>query len=137
MSLVESCWAEIICNKSPNIIVGCIYKHPSGNISDFTLELENIIKKLNENKYDVYIMGDINIDFMKYCSHSKTEDYLDMLYSYNFIPLITKPTRITDHTSTLIDHIYTNAPIQNMLSEIALAELSDHLLVERMNKYTI
>ena len=64
MSLVESCCAEIICNKTPNIIVGCIYKHPSANISDFTLELENIIKKLNENKY-VYIMGDINIDLMK------------------------------------------------------------------------
>ncbi len=27
-----------------------------------------------------------------------------------FMSLITKPTCITDHTATLIDHIYTNVP---------------------------
>ena len=52
-----------------------------------------------------------------------------MLYSNNFLPLITKPTRLTDHSSTLIDHIYTNAPIQNTTSGIALADISDHLPV--------
>jgi hypothetical protein len=29
-----------------------------------------------------------------------------MLYSNNITPVITKPTRLTDHTKTLIDHIY-------------------------------
>ena len=44
MPLVESCWCEIISGKNkPNIIVGCIYKHPTANLSDFTLELEAII----------------------------------------------------------------------------------------------
>ena len=32
-----------------------------------------------------------------------------MLLDQGFMPLITKTTRLTDHTSTLIDHIYTNA----------------------------
>jgi hypothetical protein len=36
-----------------------------------------------------------------------TEKYLDMLYTNNFLPIITKPTRITDHTKTLIDHTHT------------------------------
>ena len=52
-----------------------------------------------------------------------------MLYSHNLVPLVTKPTRITDHTSTLIDHIYTNAPIYNTISGIALVDLTDHLPV--------
>ena len=34
-----------------------------------------------------------------------------MLYSNNFLLLITKSARLTDHSSTLIDDIYTNAPI--------------------------
>jgi hypothetical protein len=130
MPLVESCWCEIICGKNkPNIIVGCIYKHPTANLSDFTLELEGIIKNISEKNHHIYIIGDINIDFLKYNDHPKTKEYLDMLYSNNLVPLITKPTRITNHTATLIDHIYTNAPIHDTVSGIALVDLSDHLPV--------
>ena len=32
-----------------------------------------------------------------------------MVYSNNLLPLITKPTGLAHHTSTLIDHIYTNS----------------------------
>ena len=59
--------------------------------------------------------------------HADTEEYLDMLYLDHFIPTITKPTRITDHSSTLIDHIYTNASTQNIVFGIALVDISDHL----------
>ncbi len=82
-----------------------------------------------KKKQTIYILSDINIDFLKYGNHSNTEDYLDMLFSYNLLPLITKPTRITDYTSTLIDHIYTNAPIHNTVSGICLVDISDHLPV--------
>ena len=42
MPLVESCWAEIIVNNDkPNIIIGCIYRHPSANMPGFTQELKN------------------------------------------------------------------------------------------------
>ena len=130
MPLVESCWAEIIANDNkPNIIIGCIYRHPSANMPGFTQELKNIIKSLSKRKQHVYIIGDVNINFLKYNEHANTEDYLNMLYSNNFLPLITKPTRLTDDSSTLIDHIYTNAPIQNTTSGIALADISDHLPV--------
>ena len=43
--------------------------------------------------------------------------------------IITKPTRITDHTATLIDHIYTNTPEKLITSGICLADISDHLPV--------
>jgi hypothetical protein len=52
-----------------------------------------------------------------------------MLYTNNFLPTITKPTRLTDHSKTFIDHIYTNAPIDNITSGIGLFDLSDHLPV--------
>jgi hypothetical protein len=95
--------------KTSQIIVGC--KRPPANLSDFTLELEGIIKNVSEKNQHIYIIGDINIDFLKYNDHPKTEEYLDMLYSNNLVPLITKPTRITNNTATLMYHIYTNAPI--------------------------
>ena len=52
-----------------------------------------------------------------------------MLYAYNFLPIITKPTRLTDYTKTLIDHIYTNACSDEISSGILLFDISDHLTV--------
>ena len=112
-----------------NIIVGCIYKHPKANIEKFTEQLEELLGQLNQGKYDIYLLGDFNIDFLKYDQHQSTEKYLDMLYSYNIIPIITKPTRITNHTKTLIDHIYTNTSILHITAGIGLLDISDHLPV--------
>ena len=70
----------------------------------------------------------MNIDFLKVLgTHSKTEDYLDVLYSSNLLQVITKPTRITSHTATLIDYIYTNACTDQIIPSIVTTELSDHL----------
>ena len=112
-----------------NIIVGCIYKHPKANIEKFTEQLEELLGQLNQGKYDIYLLGDFNIDFLKYDQHQSTEKYLDMLYSYNIIPIITKPTRITNHTKTLIDHIYTNTSILHITAGIGLLDITDHLPV--------
>ena len=131
MNDVESTWIEIDQNNSnKHMIIGCIYKHPNADISQFTVKMENILKMLNQRKYEVYLMGDINIDFLNYTAHAPTEEYLDMLYSNDFLPLITKPTRITNHTKTLIDHIYTNAiNVFNATPGIATIDISDHLPV--------
>ena len=54
-----------------------------------------------------------------------------MLYlgdSNNLLPLITKPTKLTHHTSTLFDHIYTNSNT-SVDACIALVDVSDHLPV--------
>ena len=76
-------------------------------MEEFTLKFDEFLKKLNPNKYDMYIMGDVNIDLLKCHSHQQTERYLDMIYSFDILPVITKPTSSTT-TATLIDHIYTN-----------------------------
>lgn len=66
---------------------------------------------------------------MNYNIDNKTSDYLDMLFNIGVMPLITKSTRITDHTSTLIDHIYTNVPHKILKTGICLADITDHLPV--------
>ena len=101
-----------------------------GNIDSFTTKLEELFEQNNlHNRYDVYIVGDINIDFFKFISHLPTEKYLNMSYAFNFLPIITKPTRLTDYTKTLIDHIYTNAYSDQISSGILLYDISDHLPV--------
>ena len=90
------------------------------------MKLDELMKGLNLNKYDAYILGDMNIDLLKHHMHQQTGQYLDMLYSYDLLPVITKPTRITSQTATLIDHIYTNTT-NSLVSGIVTVDISDHL----------
>ncbi len=71
----------------------------------------------------------MNIDFLKYCSDNKTSDYLDMLLNQDYLPIVTKATRITDHTSTIIDHIYTNSPQNVAESGICLVHCKKSLSI--------
>ena len=47
------------------------------------------------------------------------------MYSHAFTPLITKPTRVTSNTATLIDNILTNCS-RNSLNGIIILDISDH-----------
>ena len=66
-------------------------------------------------------MGDVNIE-----THLKTSDYLDNLFKNGFLPTITKPTRITSTSATLIDHIYRNNMTTAGKSRIIRTDLADH-----------
>ena len=91
-------------------------------------KLDVTMKLFNPNKYQLYILGDMNIDLFKSDSHSPTEAYLDMLYSNNLLLIITTPTRLTYHSATLIDHIYTNST-SKIVSAIIIVDISYHLPV--------
>ena len=67
--------------------------------------LQNTLAKANKESY---IMGDMNINLLKFSHLSKTNEYLENNCSQVNIPLITKPTRVTNHSAILIDHIYAN-----------------------------
>ena len=89
--------------------------------------LKKQLEQLNTKGHEVLVVGDLNENLLKYNEDKQTSEYLDMLVTLGFMPIITKPTRITDHTATLIDHIYTNTPEKLMKSGLCLADISDHL----------
>ena len=65
-----------------------------------------------------------------------------MFCSSGCLPLIKHPTRITPISSTLIDHIYTNATTQSITSNVILNDFSDHfpisVLIQNLkNKSTL
>ena len=126
----ENLWVNLNKNKRDTII-GMIYRHPSGDIADFNDQLEKTIQeilKLNADR--CIIIGDINIDLMKYNQPGKTriKDYLDMMLSHGYLPRITLPSRITDHSATLIDHIFVRErnPADKSHSGNIFTDISDH-----------
>ena len=50
----------------------------------------------------------LNIDLLQYESHTSTNDFLNTMISNSFLPYILQPTRVTDHSSTVIDNIFSN-----------------------------
>ena len=40
--------------------------------------LNDIIKTIKPNRHEIYIFGDMNINFLKFNEHTQTEDFLDM-----------------------------------------------------------
>ena len=86
-----------------------------------------IIDKIHcEQKYCV-LLGDFNLDLLKFESHLSTENFLNTLGSYCFQPQILQPTRITDHSATLIDNIFFNSLEHFSINGNLCYDLSDHL----------
>ena len=53
-------------------------------------------------------MGDYNINLLNSDTHNPTRSFLDTMYSNMLYPLITRPTRLTANSATLIENIFTN-----------------------------
>jgi exonuclease III len=128
--VIETLFVEITCpltNKP--IIVGSIYRPNSPPLANLNVFLENLYK-INEQigieKKQCYLMGDFNIDLLKINSHNPTKEFLDNMTTYGFVPLISKPTRITDHSATLIDNIFSNSNIDTIESGILVTDVADH-----------
>ena len=64
---------------------------------------------------------------MNYNEHNQTNKFLDSLASNSFIPLILQPTRITGHSNTLIEHLFSNVIDADAISGNLTATISDHL----------
>ena len=56
-------------------------------------------------------MGDFNLNLLNYEDHLPTDQFVNTFYSYDFRPLITKPTRINPQAASLIDNILTNSDL--------------------------
>ena len=96
---------------------------------EFVTELEKLIRKINLEKNKHIIIGlDHNMDLLKSSIHRQTNDFTEMLLDNGMIPTITKPTRISKTTATLIDNILISEDLQEKFSSgILIDNSSDHL----------
>ena len=117
-----------------DIIVGVIYRKPNTDVKSFVHEVSNLLSLLQQTNKVVYIMGDNTINLLNVHTHIPTDDFIDMMYSYLFFPLITKPTRVTGNTATLIDAIFCNdVDCLDMMNGIFYNDISDHFPIFSIN----
>ena len=121
---------EVTLATGKKVLVSCVYRAPNINVdilSDFFLE----ILRNNRNK-TIYLCGDFNIDLLQSDKNNSISNFIDHLYSMGLHPLITRPTRITCQSKTLIDNIFTSDVKSNIQSGLLINDTSDHLPIFQM-----
>jgi hypothetical protein len=121
---------KTIFNGDKNIIVAVIYRAPNRDMKSFNKSFNDVLNKIkNENK-SCYLLGDYNINLFNSDSHTQTSNF-----SHNFLPVITKPTRITRYSASLLDNILTHDIINSSITHgIFLTDISDHFPIFAINK---
>ena len=124
---LESIFIEVINPQGKNIIVGCVYRHPCMDLSLFNdTYLRDLLDKLICENKTIIIMGDFNADILKYDSDRAIAEFVDLMYSNFLLPYICAPTRITSHSRTLIDNIFSNNIEEGNISGNIITTISDH-----------
>ena len=88
--------------------------------------LNPLLDILAKEQKTIFLLGDFNVDLLKYEQYKATNGFSDSLSSNMFLPHIVQPTRITSHPKTLI-YIFSNYNSQAIVSGNLTATISDHL----------
>ena len=130
--IFESVFIKVYLKSGKYKIISSIYRPPGANLHSFLDKLENIFMKLRSleqySKADEMIfMGDFNIDLQKCDTHGLTNDFLSLMLTNSFLPVITLPTHNSEKNCSLIDNIFTTKRSDVFEGGIILEYLSDHL----------
>ena len=100
-----------IQNKNDIIKCGTIYQSPlndsESNIK-FKSHLDECLKNIKSCQ-KCFIFGDFNYDLAKTVKNSHVSDFTEIMLNHCFYSLINKPTRISQVSATVLDHIWTNS----------------------------
>ena len=120
---IENIFVDILLPKTKPILVGIVYRPPDQ--SGFIESLNEAISDTHSfDNQEVYIMGDLNIDLKGKPPLAKS--YKEFCSLHGLTQIIDSPTRITEETSTLIDHIMTNSKEKIKQFGVLDVSLSDH-----------
>lgn len=119
---IECVWLEIFPNKTKSFLVGVLYRHPNATIQ-WNEHFEELIEKVLETQKEIYLLGDFNRDLL---NEQTRKAWLEFMEPYGLFQKVQVVTRKSNHSQTLIDHIYCN--VESNVNSINVPEigLSDH-----------
>ena len=124
---VEHCIVELKLKKEKMLICSG-YRAPGQNPVRFVQEYEELVSNMNNTGLPVIIGLDHNLDLLKHKTHNPTWQFVEKNLDLNMVPCITKPTRKTKSSVTLIDNIFVPLNlVPNVSSYIVIEDMSEHL----------
>ena len=134
---VEDIWIELkigvgnheksSSKDTDKFVIGTIYRHPiTSNYDQFCDNLCASLEILNREKTKYNLLGDFNIDILKYNLVTSVSNFINSLNSLGCAFHVDKPTRVTAKSFSCIDHVYSNLEPDKLENQILLSDVSDH-----------
>ena len=124
------------------ISIGIFYRPP--NTNNFLESFMNDLKQIDFKKSEAYFLGDFNINLLlndklvlkenqsvtfRNFNSSFVSKYKELYQTFSLKVIIQEPTRVTSTTSSLLDHILTNADWKISQKGVIDVGLSDRQLI--------
>ena len=122
---LECLTVEISNPRSKPFLVSTWYRPPQSP-PDLFSTFERIIDKIDAENLELYLMGDLNCNLLSDVVSNNSSHLLNIIDMFGLSQLITEPTRVTQHSSTLIDLCLTNCPDKISKSGVINIGISDH-----------
>lgn len=111
------------------ILVSIVYIPPKATLNSAIECLDKLADTLTALKLEWIIMGDFNVKLAN-SNDSQPTAKLRRFASRNYLyQLINKPTRVTQETCSILDHIYTNINPEYTTAYVIKYGLSDHDMI--------
>jgi hypothetical protein len=101
-----------------------LYRSPTGDLKIFMENLTTALEIISHQKHRILVGGDFNLNFLERGPNQQA--LTDIFSSFNLHMLINKPTRITHHSRTCIDNIFSNIDKDQVTTTITDSGISDH-----------
>ena len=127
--MVNESFAETVAikislpNKTLNL--GCCYRPPNSDANLFQNFIESKVSSIASGAGDLVFCGDFNLDLLKINEDSSACDFYQLMNSFSLLPIISKPTRITDSSFSLIDNFLVSN-LNNFTSGMFTVDITDH-----------
>ena len=119
----EAVMGEIAC-KNYKFFIAVVYNKPKANKLEFIDALDNFLSDKSSNRTPILICGDFNINILE--ENLLIKNYLSVIDSNGFEIGPMEPTRVTEKSSTCLDHfIYQNLS-ESEISVLQEEEVADH-----------
>ena len=81
-----------------------IYRSTRGDFTNFLKRLDLILQKLYNNKYNIIICGDVNVNYLM--DNNRRSQLDAFLHSYNIMGTVEFPTRFGLNSQTATDNVF-------------------------------
>ena len=119
---VECLCLEISTKTTKKLILSLNYLSPNGDTTLFEKHMKSILFKNEANEKEVILTGDFNMILLGFDKNKKVQSFVNLMFRFGMIPTINKPTRVTRHTATAIDHVFTNTIMDNIEIKTAIVK---------------
>lgn len=102
----------------------CLYRAPTGDITEFLFKTEILLSQLPISS-GILVCGDLNVNYLN-VTDIHTQSLSRLLENFGLNMFVEDPTRITSHSATLLDYLRCNSGRGEVECEVVNARLSDH-----------